>query len=144
MSNQKIVPGTGGDHYVPYAERVGNESVVYFTRDLSAAGIEKAYGMVIDQLRENPEYINDLYANLSDKIESDGTGKRISLIADKIMRYEGQGFISFTGTTKENDTIGEGIIHEEFYQDPTSVLSGLRKVINMKEYTEDESEDDED
>ena len=46
MSNQKIVPGTGGDHYVPYAERVGNESVVYFTRDLSAEGIIKAYKMV--------------------------------------------------------------------------------------------------
>ena len=35
------VPGTGGDRYVPYAERSGNESVVYFTRDLSAEGLRK-------------------------------------------------------------------------------------------------------
>ena len=28
-----------GNIYVPYEERKGNESIVYFTRDLSAAGI---------------------------------------------------------------------------------------------------------
>lgn len=33
------VPGKGGDTYVPYEERTGNESIVYFTRDLSAAGM---------------------------------------------------------------------------------------------------------
>ena len=27
MSNQKPVPGTGGDHYIPYTERTGEESV---------------------------------------------------------------------------------------------------------------------
>ncbi|MCR4951433.1 MAG: DUF362 domain-containing protein [Solobacterium sp.] len=32
--------------YVPYEERDGNESVVYFTRDISPAGIKKAYGKV--------------------------------------------------------------------------------------------------
>ena len=33
MTTQKPVPGTGGDHYIPYAQRSGVESVVYFTRD---------------------------------------------------------------------------------------------------------------
>ncbi len=32
--------------YVPYDERTGNESIVYFTRDLSPAGIRKAYEKV--------------------------------------------------------------------------------------------------
>ena len=40
------VPGTHGDTYVPYAERNGKESVVYFTRDLSAAGMQKVYEKV--------------------------------------------------------------------------------------------------
>lgn len=40
------VPGTKGDIYVPYAERTGHESVVYFTRDLSAAGMQKIYEKV--------------------------------------------------------------------------------------------------
>ncbi len=39
----KVMPGTGGDRYIPYEERTGNESLVYFTRDLSAEGLEKIY-----------------------------------------------------------------------------------------------------
>ena len=41
MTNQKPVPGTGGDHYIPYEKRAGETSVVYFTRDLSAEGAQK-------------------------------------------------------------------------------------------------------
>lgn len=46
MSNQKPVPGTGGDHYIPYEQRSGKESVVYFTRDLSAEGLSKIYARI--------------------------------------------------------------------------------------------------
>ena len=38
--------GNGGDHYIPYEERKGPESFVYFTRDLSAAGLLKAFDRV--------------------------------------------------------------------------------------------------
>lgn len=37
---------TDGDVYIPYEERTGNESIVYFTRDLSAAGLRKVYEKV--------------------------------------------------------------------------------------------------
>lgn len=43
---QKPVPGTDGNKYVPYGQRTGNESIVYFTRDLSASGLIRAYEMV--------------------------------------------------------------------------------------------------
>ena len=43
---KKIVPGTGGERYIPYAQRAGNESLVYFTRDLSAEGLIRVYGRV--------------------------------------------------------------------------------------------------
>lgn len=42
----QVKPGIDGDKYVPYAERTGNESVVYFTRELSAEGLIKAYEQV--------------------------------------------------------------------------------------------------
>ena len=42
----KPVAGTGGDVYVPYNKRNGNESIVYFTRDLSAKGLLKAYDCI--------------------------------------------------------------------------------------------------
>ena len=46
MANQKLVPGTGGDHYIPYDQRTGSESVVYFTRDLSAEGLRRIFSRV--------------------------------------------------------------------------------------------------
>lgn len=46
MPFSKIVPGSGGDVYIPYEKRRGNESIVYFTRDLSASGLKKIYGRV--------------------------------------------------------------------------------------------------
>lgn len=43
MCDHKPAPGIGGDHYIPYEKRSGEESVVYFTRDLSAQGLKKIY-----------------------------------------------------------------------------------------------------
>ncbi len=45
MANQATA-ATGGERYVPYAQRTGNESIVYFTRDLSPEGLMKVYERV--------------------------------------------------------------------------------------------------
>lgn len=50
MAEKKVIPGTGGDHYVPYEERTGKESAVFFTRDLSAEGLLKIYGRISEVL----------------------------------------------------------------------------------------------
>lgn len=42
----KPMAGTGGDKYIPYSERSGDSSVVYFTRDLSAEGLRKIFARV--------------------------------------------------------------------------------------------------
>lgn len=49
--NEKKIPGTGGDHYLPYEERTGNESIVYFTRDLSSTGLERIYQKISSEIR---------------------------------------------------------------------------------------------
>lgn len=43
---KKRMAGTGGDRYIPYEDRTGDESVVYFTRDLSADGLKKIYDRI--------------------------------------------------------------------------------------------------
>lgn len=105
--------------------------------------MENAYSMIINQLRENPEYINDLYDQLQGIIETDGT-KSISKITAQLSEYESEGFLNFEGKIEKNDTIGEGIIHEEFYADPSSVLSQMRKVMTIDPDTEEDDEDEED
>ena len=46
MSSKKTIPGTNGNHYIPYEERSGSESVVYFTRELSPEGLRRIYARV--------------------------------------------------------------------------------------------------
>ena len=48
MSDKKPVPGTDGNKYVPYENRSGEASIIYFTRDLSPAGLKKIYDRVSD------------------------------------------------------------------------------------------------
>lgn len=38
--------GTGGEHYIPYSQRTGPQSEVYFTRDLSAQGLRRIFAQV--------------------------------------------------------------------------------------------------
>ncbi len=43
MTKKIQIAGTNGDKYIPYEKRTGNESIVYFTRDLSPNGLKKIY-----------------------------------------------------------------------------------------------------
>ena len=43
MTIRLKTPGTEGEKYIPIEKRTGNESIVYFTRDLSAEGLERIY-----------------------------------------------------------------------------------------------------
>ena len=52
-NSKKILPGTGGENYIPYARRTGNESIVYFTRRLSAEGLIDIYRRISANLRGN-------------------------------------------------------------------------------------------
>ena len=47
---KRPVPGKNGNKYVPYNERTGEESVVFFTRDLSEEGLKKIYDRVSEVL----------------------------------------------------------------------------------------------
>ena len=44
------VPGKDGNKYVPFEQRTGESSVVFFTRDLSEKGLQKIYDRVSEVL----------------------------------------------------------------------------------------------
>ena len=50
MSNKQVLPGKDGNKYVPFEERTGESSVVFFTRDLSEEGLKKIYDRVCSVL----------------------------------------------------------------------------------------------
>ena len=46
MSMKNPEPGKDGNKYIPFGERTGERSVVFFTRDLSEEGLKKVYDRV--------------------------------------------------------------------------------------------------
>ena len=53
MFETRKMPGLNGDKYVPFEERTGEESIVYFTRDLSPEGLRKVYAKVNQNIYGN-------------------------------------------------------------------------------------------
>lgn len=104
--------------------------------------LQKVYNLMMNQIRENPEYINDLYAELENVIESDSEDSRPGAVTNQLVNYESQGIQTFVGKVEINDTLGDGEEHEEFYADRDSIISVLSKVIDLKEYTEEDAERD--
>lgn len=50
MIKCKVRPADDGQIYVPYEKRTGKMSIVYFTRDLSAHGLEKIYARIKENM----------------------------------------------------------------------------------------------
>lgn len=50
MTDTKKVPGSGGNVYIPYSQRSGEEAIVYFTKDLSSEGLKRIFARVKDRL----------------------------------------------------------------------------------------------
>ena len=53
VAQQNPMSGKDGNKYVPYEERTGNESIVYFTRNLTSEGLIKAYEQVSENIEGN-------------------------------------------------------------------------------------------
>lgn len=106
--------------------------------------MQKAYNMIMSQLRENPDYINDLYDALSSKIETpeESSGSEVSRMANHILEYEGVGILQIDGKTKLGDTQGDGVEHEEFYQDEESIVKALRQIMELREAPAEDEEDE--
>lgn len=47
---KKAIAGVGGEHYIPFDQRSGGEATVYFTRELTADGLQKIFQRVREQL----------------------------------------------------------------------------------------------
>lgn len=53
VAQSNPMSGKDGNKYIPYEERTGNESIVYFTRNLSPEGLIKAYEQVSENIEGN-------------------------------------------------------------------------------------------
>lgn len=90
-----------------------------------------AYQMMITQLRESPEYVNDLYDQLNGIIESNGNDRNIGNVANQLVQLDSVGILDIEGKTQVNDTQKDGKEHEEFYTTEDDIVAALKQVINL-------------
>ena len=95
--------------------------------------MEAVYSLLIGQLRENPAYLDDLYDELHENIQSDQSAKTVSTIANKISQFESLGILRIDGESREADTLDDGELHAEFLMDEDSQISTLKKIITLTE-----------
>jgi hypothetical protein len=74
---------------------------------------------------------------LKGKIHAGQSESNFGNMTSQILEYESLGILQFKGESRINDTIGEGIEHEEFYVDEDSVITELGKVINLDKPSSD-------
>ena len=94
--------------------------------------MQKAYNLIMNQLRERPEYINDLYQELHEIVETDSGSKDLSNIADRMINFESEGIIKFSGESTTGQHLEDGVEHAEFYPDGQSIVDCLKKVMNLE------------
>lgn len=95
--------------------------------------MKQLYSMVIGQLREEPEYLDELHEQLKDRIETDENMSETSRIANFLSNGESRGFLGIDGKTRIGDTIGDGKKYTEFHADKKSIAKTLGKLIELKE-----------
>ena len=95
--------------------------------------MEAVYRLLTGQLRENPAYLDDLYDELHEQIQSDQSAKTVSTIANKLSKYESLGILQIDGESREADTLDDGELHAEFHMDEASQIKTIKKIIKLGE-----------
>ena len=99
--------------------------------------MESFYTLVMSQMREDANYLNDLYDALSGKILSDQPHSVVSDLANRMYRYENKGVLLADGESTVADTFGDGVLHTEFYPDIDSLLQIMQDLTGMVPVTDE-------
>lgn len=105
--------------------------------------MENLFGLVQQRLSENASYINDLYRELRDVLETDQTNKTVSRIAVSVHDCDYIGILTIDGESREGSELGDGELHKEFYVDEASIVENLGKIIDLRDVTEEVITEDE-
>ena len=93
--------------------------------------MQKVYNLVLSQIRENPDYFDELYAELDGHVDSTMQASEVSRIANRFDQFESLGIIQPVGESKSADTLLDGVRHSEFYPDYVKLAEQMAKVMDL-------------
>ena len=93
--------------------------------------LQNLYSLVVGRLKENPNYINEIYGELSEVVDSDLPHKELSQLTAEIMEFENLGFMTIEGESRKGEASYDGEVHAEFYPETESILQTLEKFTDL-------------
>ena len=93
--------------------------------------MQNAYGIVMQNLSKDPDYINEIYDEMTEVVDSNLPRKEISRIAAQVRESENRGILTLDGTSRIGDRLDDGQKHAEFYVKYPSIVEQLGKLIAL-------------
>lgn len=92
----------------------------------------------LKKMDKDKDFVNDLYKELKARAVTDMPGNRVSAAANRM--HEGRYIATFEldGEHKEGETLGDGVLHAEFYPTEASKIDVLTSLCSIVDRGEDE------
>lgn len=94
------------------------------------------FAKVNEKIKEEPDFLNDLYSQFEDEAVTDAKGRDISRIANQMAGAENKGILRMEGETKLGKRLGDGIDHAEFYPDEDSLKEVMTELYHLEKKDE--------
>ena len=93
--------------------------------------MQNLYTLVTGRLKKNPNYINEIYNDLSEVVDSDLPASELSQLTAEIMEFENLGFKTIEGESKKGKAFYDEEVHAEFYPETESILRTLEEFMDL-------------
>lgn len=94
----------------------------------------------LNRMDEDEDFVNDLYKELKERAVTDMPGNRVSACANRMHEGRYLGTFELDGEHKEGDTLGDGVMHTEFYPTESSMIDALTSLASIEDRGTDEDE----
>lgn len=72
------------------------------------------------------------YSGLADDMTTSMKVGDFNTLASMLLRYQDSGIVTLNGNTKTNDTLGDGITHEEFHPDKNNLMATVIRLFYIQ------------
>lgn len=85
------------------------------------------------KMKEDPDFVNELYKELQEKAVTDIPGNRVSAMANRMYKGRSLGIFRIKGEHKEGTTLDDGLVHMEFRPSEESIAEEMTQLCSLKD-----------
>lgn len=94
--------------------------------------MEAFFSKAKEKTKSDKAYVSQLFRNFEQTATTNLTAKKISGLANRLIKGTQKGFFEIQGTSKIGKALGDGIDHAEFYPDKESIIDVMTKIYGLK------------